>query len=131
MQMNWPPRGRENSIVNALLTHSERLSLSEECMAWHDGPKSRKVNARHLAKDLQVSEETIKNVLQRLKHKSLAFLNGVFSLYQQKQLKRIVLRVNADANAYVETLQIMVVKPPWIDSQWRTLSLLTRFGSIP
>ncbi|KAM3182791.1 hypothetical protein ACTXT7_011608 [Hymenolepis weldensis] len=25
-------------------------------------------------------------------------------------------RVNADADAYVETLQTIVVKPPWIDS---------------
>ncbi|KAM3179802.1 hypothetical protein ACTXT7_017565 [Hymenolepis weldensis] len=26
------------------------------------------------------------------------------------------LRANADVDAYVETLQIVVVKPPWIDS---------------
>ncbi|KAM3183734.1 hypothetical protein ACTXT7_009791 [Hymenolepis weldensis] len=26
------------------------------------------------------------------------------------------LRVNADADAYVKTLQTIVVKPPWIDS---------------
>ncbi|KAM3176254.1 hypothetical protein ACTXT7_006864 [Hymenolepis weldensis] len=28
---------KRKSIVNALLTHSEYLSSSEECMAWHDG----------------------------------------------------------------------------------------------
>ncbi|KAM3186045.1 hypothetical protein ACTXT7_005183 [Hymenolepis weldensis] len=38
-------------------------------------------------------------------------------------------RVNADADAYVETLQTILVKPPWIDST--VLCLLTRFGSIP
>ncbi|KAM3175804.1 hypothetical protein ACTXT7_007819 [Hymenolepis weldensis] len=27
MEVNWPPRGREKSIVNAQLIHSERLSL--------------------------------------------------------------------------------------------------------
>ncbi|KAM3179374.1 hypothetical protein ACTXT7_000678 [Hymenolepis weldensis] len=62
---------RENSIVNALLTHSEHLN------ACHDGRKSWEVNAQHLAKDLQG------------------------------------LRFNADADAYVETLQT-IVKSAWI-----------------
>ncbi|KAM3177347.1 hypothetical protein ACTXT7_004719 [Hymenolepis weldensis] len=56
--MNWPPRGREKSVVNALLTHSEQLNLSEEYMRWYDGQKSWEVNARHLAKDPQMSEGT-------------------------------------------------------------------------
>ncbi|KAM3185258.1 hypothetical protein ACTXT7_006724 [Hymenolepis weldensis] len=61
---------------------------------------------RQPAKGLQVSEGTIKNVVhQDLKHKSHTFLcEG--------------LRVNADAgaDAYVKTLQTVVVKALWIDN---------------
>ncbi|KAM3173558.1 hypothetical protein ACTXT7_012275 [Hymenolepis weldensis] len=56
--------------------------------AWHDGRKSWQVNVQHLAKHLQMSKITIRNGL----------------------------RVNEDVNAYVEILQTIVVKPPWIDS---------------
>ncbi|KAM3179540.1 hypothetical protein ACTXT7_000429 [Hymenolepis weldensis] len=72
--------------------------------AWHDGRKSWKVNARHPVRDLQVSEGTIRNVLyQDLGYKVHTFFGES-------------LRVNADADACEETLQTIVVKPPWIDS---------------
>ncbi|VUZ56495.1 unnamed protein product, partial [Hymenolepis diminuta] len=48
----------KSTQVNTLLTHSEYLSSSEDCMAWHNGRKLWEINARHLAKVLQVSEET-------------------------------------------------------------------------
>ncbi|KAM3179359.1 hypothetical protein ACTXT7_000760 [Hymenolepis weldensis] len=51
---------------------------------------------RHLSKDLQVSEEA--------------------TIYKE-WLSNVFRRVNADANAYVETIQIIVVKPFWIDSE--------------
>ncbi|KAM3173828.1 hypothetical protein ACTXT7_011794 [Hymenolepis weldensis] len=105
--MNWPPRGRDNSSIVNVLTHSEHLSSSEECMTWHNGRKCWEVNARHLAKDLQVSEGTTickecSSPRPQIRYKMTPqlFLQG--------------LSVNADA--YVETLQTIVVKLPWIDN---------------
>ncbi|KAM3175856.1 hypothetical protein ACTXT7_007689 [Hymenolepis weldensis] len=66
MEKNWPPNARENSIFTALLTHSEDLSLREECMAWHGMmDKSPGKSMRHLTKDLQVSEGTIRDVVHQ------------------------------------------------------------------
>ncbi|KAM3188500.1 hypothetical protein ACTXT7_000054 [Hymenolepis weldensis] len=119
--MNWPPRGREKSIVNSPLTHSEYLNLSEECMA-----RSTKILGN------QVSEGTMRNVVhQDLEYKSHTFLGEAISLCRQKQLKRIFqcnLRTNADA--YVKTLQILV--KPSIDSVANGKPCLqTKLGSIP
>ncbi|KAM3177930.1 hypothetical protein ACTXT7_003572 [Hymenolepis weldensis] len=55
-----PPRGREDSIVSTLLTHSEHLSSSED-----DKWKSWELNARHFAKHLQVSEGIVRNVVHQ------------------------------------------------------------------
>ncbi|KAM3180249.1 hypothetical protein ACTXT7_016654 [Hymenolepis weldensis] len=59
---------------------------------------------RHPARDLQVSEGTIRNVV----HQDLGYKSHVLRRGRQ-------FRVNAGADAYVETLQTIVVKPSWID----------------
>ncbi|VUZ55870.1 unnamed protein product, partial [Hymenolepis diminuta] len=41
-------------------------------------------------------------------------------------ISKLDLRVSVDADAYVETLQTIVVKPPWMDSV-----VNIRFGSTP
>ncbi|KAM3185178.1 hypothetical protein ACTXT7_006878 [Hymenolepis weldensis] len=130
----------------------------ESCVAWHGGQKSLEVNARHLAKDLQVSEGTIRNIShQDFRYKSHMFSNennrSVFAFTPTKKASTRVkksiegmrggyvrtdltevpvvmptkfpatmmvfgigLKVNADADAYMENLQDIVVKSLWRDS---------------
>ncbi|KAM3179711.1 hypothetical protein ACTXT7_000152 [Hymenolepis weldensis] len=99
MEMKWPPQGRENCIFNALLTRSEHLSLSGEYMTWHDRRKSRQVNARHLAKHLQVCEGAIRNAA----HQDLGY-------------ESYGLGVNADADADANVGALQTIVKPWTDS---------------
>ncbi|VUZ50395.1 unnamed protein product [Hymenolepis diminuta] len=58
MVINWPPRGREKSVVNALLTHSFRTRefvRRVHGVAWYDGRKSWEVYARHPQSSLYLS----------------------------------------------------------------------------
>ncbi|KAM3170916.1 hypothetical protein ACTXT7_017650 [Hymenolepis weldensis] len=84
-------------------------------MTWHNERKSWKVNARRLAKDLQVSEGTIRNV----DYQQLGYIrSNVLSSEEHIMTPPFFpqeLRVNPDADAYVETLQI-IVKPPWMNN---------------
>ncbi|KAM3175390.1 hypothetical protein ACTXT7_008630 [Hymenolepis weldensis] len=102
MEMSWS-RARENSIVNAVLTHSEHSSLSEECVAlW--------------TKILDPTE--VPTVMHAHEVSSNSDVFGVSSEVHimTPQLFPQSLRVNVDADACVETLQTIVVKPPWTDS---------------
>ncbi|KAM3185161.1 hypothetical protein ACTXT7_006906 [Hymenolepis weldensis] len=118
MEMNWPPRGRENrTIVNALLTLSEHLSLGES--AWHGMmDENRGKSMRDILPKICMcvkEQQYIRNVV----HQDLGYKSQIF-------FGEVGLRVNADADADAETLQTIVVKPPWIDSV-----ATGGFGSIP
>ncbi|KAM3174819.1 hypothetical protein ACTXT7_009772 [Hymenolepis weldensis] len=131
----------EKSIVTA--DHSEHLSLSEECMAWHDGRKScrgrqfmstkttlenRLMRAKGLLNKWKHPEEQeclwIKMSIQEMigDYVGADFMEFQLLCMRTKFLAQMMvfgvgLRVNADAAAYVETFQTIVVEP-WIERKF-------------
>ncbi|KAM3177963.1 hypothetical protein ACTXT7_003501 [Hymenolepis weldensis] len=91
MERNWPPRGRERRVVNALLTHSLRTPE----FVGRDENRGKSII------------DILPKIFKCLKEQQ--YIMTAPLLFPQG------LGVNADADAYVETLQIIVVNL-WIDS---------------
>ncbi|KAM3176323.1 hypothetical protein ACTXT7_006739 [Hymenolepis weldensis] len=132
--MNWP-RAREKSIFNALLTHSEHLSLRGRQFVWtKTTEENRLVRAKRLLNRLKHPEEEEclwlffdEKISPRIKKSIQEMIGGYVRAdpievpaamrtnfpAQQTVMVFSGLRVNIDA--YVENRRTTVVKPPWID----------------
>ncbi|KAM3185613.1 hypothetical protein ACTXT7_006024 [Hymenolepis weldensis] len=111
MEMNWPPPGKESSIFKALLTYSLTHSLTHS-----EHPSS--------------SEECMAG------HRIMDENCGKPMPHPAKDPQGLRVNADADADAYVETPQFIIAKPPWIDSVANggrplPLCLSTRSGPIP
>ncbi|KAM3174043.1 hypothetical protein ACTXT7_011339 [Hymenolepis weldensis] len=134
MEMKCPPRGREKSIVNALLTHSEHpnyadknnsIELFDACkrtLKEIEAPGEVKClwffsNGNNFHQDKKVLLLGTGTKFPATVVFGVALVSSEGGVHHGSSIFSHGLRVNADANgdAYVKTPQIIVVKMPWID----------------